>query len=205
MTARPVAARGSLGQRVEVRWGVGRRVSAHEIDVVSLFDEHSERILEWFYSRTLCWATASDLTSETFLTAVERSHRWDPRKGTAGAWLWGIARNLLRRFHESTGIERRAMSKAMAFSVTVVDDDSDGIAARLDAIDLVQTSVDLDLLSASHREALRLRVMGDRSYDEVAAELGCSPGAARVRVSRALATLYEALGEPDGAGQGVGA
>jgi RNA polymerase sigma-70 factor (ECF subfamily) len=38
-------------------------------------------------------------------------------------------------------------------------------------------------------EAVRLRVIDELEYDEVAAALGTTPGAARVRVHRGLAAL----------------
>jgi RNA polymerase sigma-70 factor (ECF subfamily) len=47
----------------------------------------------------------------------------------------------------------------------------------------------VDGLPDDQREALRLRVVDDLDYTAVARELGTSPGAARVRVHRALAVL----------------
>jgi RNA polymerase sigma-70 factor (ECF subfamily) len=51
----------------------------------------------------------------------------------------------------------------------------------------------LQSLPGRQREAIQLRVIEDRSYDDTAAALGCSPTAARIRVSRALSTLRNAL------------
>jgi DNA-directed RNA polymerase specialized sigma24 family protein len=42
-------------------------------------------------------------------------------------------------------------------------------------------------------EAVVLRIGHGLSYQAVAEQLGCSPGAARVRVSRALHTIHEHL------------
>jgi RNA polymerase sigma factor (sigma-70 family) len=44
-------------------------------------------------------------------------------------------------------------------------------------------------LSESHRRAIVLRVIRELPYPAVAAELGCSPENARLRVSRALRAL----------------
>jgi RNA polymerase sigma factor (sigma-70 family) len=44
-------------------------------------------------------------------------------------------------------------------------------------------------LPEGQRAALELRVIDEHTYDEVAARLGCTEGAARVRVLRALTTL----------------
>jgi RNA polymerase sigma-70 factor, ECF subfamily len=56
----------------------------------------------------------------------------------------------------------------------------------------------LNSLPLSQREALRLRIVDERSYDEVADALGTSRSAARVRVHRALTTLRRRLSKEDG-------
>ena len=53
--------------------------------------------------------------------------------------------------------------------------------------------VELARLSAEQREALRLRVVEERSYAEVALVLGVSEQAVRARVSRGLRALAGAL------------
>jgi RNA polymerase sigma-70 factor (ECF subfamily) len=40
--------------------------------------------------------TADDLTSQTFLRALDRLSTFDPRKGDIGPWVLGIARNVVR-------------------------------------------------------------------------------------------------------------
>ena len=54
-------------------------------------------------------------------------------------------------------------------------------------------SAAFDELRADQREALRLRVIEGRSYEEVAEELGCSEDVARSRVSRGLKRLAAEL------------
>lgn len=64
----------------------------------------------------------------------------------------------------------------------------------VDAPLLVALTHALAGLPASQVDTLRLRVMEDLPYSEVARRLGCSEGAARVRVSRGLARLHQELG-----------
>jgi RNA polymerase sigma-70 factor (ECF subfamily) len=52
---------------------------------------------------------------------------------------------------------------------------------------------ELARLTADQREALRLRVVEERSYEEVAASLGVSEATARARVSRGLRAMGAAL------------
>lgn len=48
-------------------------------------------------------------------------------------------------------------------------------------------------LPRGYREAVVYRVLDEMSYDDIANRLGCSPAAARTRVSRGLAALARLL------------
>jgi RNA polymerase sigma-70 factor (ECF subfamily) len=68
------------------------------------------------------------------------------------------------------------------------------IEERVDAQRYREALVEaLATLTKREREAVVLRVIHDRSYREVASELECSEGAARVRVHRALTKLAGVL------------
>lgn len=72
--------------------------------------------------------------------------------------------------------------------------DVDAAHERLDAARAVPAlSAALDSLPPSHREALELRVVDELPYQQVASSLGCSEGAARIRVTRAIGALSRAL------------
>jgi RNA polymerase sigma factor (sigma-70 family) len=51
-------------------------------------------------------------------------------------------------------------------------------------------------LTPEEQNAVRLRVVGELSYDEVGRMAGTTPGAARVRVHRGLAALRQRLLNP---------
>jgi RNA polymerase sigma-70 factor (ECF subfamily) len=53
----------------------------------------------------------------------------------------------------------------------------------------------LEELPGDQREAIRLRVVDERPYDEVAAVLGINEATARARVSRGLRALAASLAE----------
>jgi RNA polymerase sigma-70 factor (ECF subfamily) len=59
-------------------------------------------------------------------------------------------------------------------------------------------------LSLEHQEALRLRVVEERSYPEVAAQLGVCEQTARARVSRALRARYVGVYDTRGSGLTIG-
>jgi RNA polymerase sigma-70 factor (ECF subfamily) len=74
--------------------------------------------------------------------------------------------------------------------------DEEAINSRLSAgplrDDLLRA---LDALPAAQRDAVALRVIHERSYDEVAVALECTAATARQRVGRGLQTMRERLSE----------
>lgn len=69
----------------------------------TLFDRYFTA-LHGYASRRLGGAGGDDVAAETFLVAFRQRDRFDPRRGTVRAWLYGIATNLVR---EHRRIEER--------------------------------------------------------------------------------------------------
>jgi RNA polymerase sigma factor (sigma-70 family) len=151
-----------------------------------LYDRYAERVLGYHARRCRDDDAAHELTAETFAQAwLVRGRFRDECGGSAGPWLFGIARNVLlasvrRRALEAGARERLGM---LAAPSAAAPDDS-----WLDGLDEA-----LDELPESQREAIRLRVLDDLAYDDVARALGTSPAAARVRVHRGLSALRARL------------
>jgi RNA polymerase sigma-70 factor (ECF subfamily) len=136
---------------------------------------------------------AHDLTAETFAQAwLVRARFRDESGGSALPWLLGIARNVLlmsvrRRRLEHRACERLGMRERLDGPPAAVEP----IEAWLDGIDEL-----LAELPRGQRDALRMRLVEDRDYAGVAAALGTTEQAARVRVHRALRTLRARMTEP---------
>ena len=154
------------------------------------YDRHSNDVLRYFVIRTACTHTASDLTAETFAEALRTVGRFDVERGEPRAWLFGIAANMLRRYVRTSVTSDRALRR-----VGISPDEwdhADEVAVALDMASM-RSSVEagLDELSPRVRDAVRLRVLERLSYGDVAVQLGCSEGAARVRVTRGLSALAD--------------
>jgi RNA polymerase sigma-70 factor (ECF subfamily) len=148
-------------------------------------------VLGWFYRRTLCRQTSGELTAEAFARGFEARRRFDPdRGGSAVAWLFGICGNLLREWQRKAVVSDRARRRLGIVTPVVTEDD---LADLDDLIDLSTMRAALQealaQLSPKVRDAVLLRVALDLPYDVVAEQLGCTVGAARVRVSRGLEHL----------------
>lgn len=165
--------------------------------VGGLFDRHSTELVAFFARRTFDPQVAFDLTAETFAVAIEEQHNCEARSDKSRrAWLYGIGRNLLADYYRSGAIELRATSRLAVQPLLLCEDSIERIVelADLDRARVLMANA-LNGLSVEHREALRLRVIEEREYLDVATELGITEQTARMRVSRALKSLREQLGD----------
>jgi RNA polymerase sigma factor (sigma-70 family) len=140
-----------------------------------LYDRYAEPILGFHLRRCRDEDAAHELTAETFAQAwLARSRFRDECGGSAGPWLYGIARNVLLVSVRRRALEARARERlGMQVAPTTISPQDEWLDDTVDDLP----------------EAVRLRVVEELSYDEVAATLGTTPGAARVRVHRGLAAL----------------
>jgi RNA polymerase sigma factor (sigma-70 family) len=157
-----------------------------------VYDRHADGIHGFLHRRTGDATAALELTAETFAAAWLARARFEDRAGgSAAPWLYGIARNLLAQSVRRRAIERRARERlgletvAEASRVEAAESWLDGLDDEIEAA--------LAVLGARQRQAVELRVLDDLGYDDIGRELGISPGAARVRVSRGLARLRRHL------------
>lgn len=145
--------------------------------------------------QTFCPEIAADIASETFARAVVRCAQFDPERGSARAWLWTIAQNELRSWLRRGAVDDRARRK-IRFDVRVDEDVLDDLLDAAAANEWRAALRDaLVSLRPDARTVVRLRVLDDLSYREIADALGCSEGAARVRFSRAIGSLRNALAD----------
>jgi len=131
----------------------------------------------------------ADLTSETVLEAAGSFGTFDPHRGTARAWLFGIAGHVYARHCARLAGDRDAAQRLAGHRPLEVDE-LEELAARIDAQrderDLLGRLVGL---SAGEREAIELVDLMELSPKEAAAALGVPRGVLRMRLSRARARL----------------
>jgi RNA polymerase sigma factor (sigma-70 family) len=138
---------------------------------------------------------ADDLVATVFLAAIESVDRYDPARGAARAWLFGIAANLIGTHHRRAAAERRATARLHG-QRPVQRDELDRVEEAIDASRRTGPPVAaLRLLPAAERELLALVLDQDLTVPEAAAALGIRPGTARMRLARARARLAGHLPE----------
>ena len=162
-----------------------------------LYERHVEDLLRYFVRRTGCAQTAADLTSETFAAALQSRHRFRDTGAPGRAWLFTIARRQLARFIRTEQVADRARRRLGLERLALSETDIERVEQLVDMEPIgAELRRAVNDLSAGQLEAVELRVAQGLPYATVAARLGCSEGAARVRVSRGLVALAEAMGDP---------
>jgi RNA polymerase sigma factor (sigma-70 family) len=160
-----------------------------------LYRREGEAVLIFLTRRTWDGETALELTAETFAVALRSWRKLRPlAPEQQRAWLFTVARRQLGRYLRRASVERRAMHRLGMQSPPVDHDDLLAIEHRAGLSEL-RRAVELELskLSPTQRDAVRLRVIEERSYEEISRQLGISEQTVRARVSRGLRTLARAL------------
>ena len=134
-------------------------------------------------------AEAEDLLARVWLEAYAARRSFDPARGSARSWLFGVARHvLLRNWRE------RRPEPALQSLAPIAGDPWDEVDARLDSAALAgPLRAALGDLPEADREMLLLIAWEQLTPTEAAAVVGIPPGTARTRLHRARARMRKAL------------
>lgn len=164
------------------------RVSGDPQAFGELYRRYLQRIYAYHLVRTGNVAAAQDLTSQTFLAALEgiSSFRY---QGSFAAWLLGIARHKIADHyrHNPEMVELEA-----AVDTPSPQPKLEEVVER--GLRLEQVSQALDNLLPERAEALALRIFGQLSATDTGKVMKKSAGAVRTLVYRALQDLRQHLG-----------
>src|SRR5580693_2891786 len=81
-----------------------RRLAAGDDDAfLEFYRRHHGGLYRYAMHMSGSPQSAADVVQETFLTLIRHAGKFDEEKGTPAAFLFGIARNHLRKLHEKEG------------------------------------------------------------------------------------------------------
>lgn len=153
-----------------------------------LYDRHAAAMQQWIYVQIQDRPAARELLAETWATVWVRAASFP---GKAGAkWLYGLAKELVEQYLREHRVDTAARERLQMRSVEWDDGELDDVPRRLDAAMLSPGVREaFEELTFEQQRVLGLRLLGERTYEEVANELGISETNARFRVRRALQAL----------------
>ena len=151
---------------------------------VALYRRRQAGIFRFALHMTGNSAVAEEVTQEVFLTVIRDGGRFDSSRGSAAAYLFGVARNQVLKHLERDRVYV-AMDDETAPSAAPVD------LTRAETIENVRQAV--LSLPAGYRETVVLCDLEEMSYAEVAAALDVPIGTVRSRLSRGRGLLLDKL------------
>jgi RNA polymerase sigma-70 factor (ECF subfamily) len=131
-------------------------------------------------------ALAEDVVQEVFLTLIRGGAAYDPARGEVASFLYGIARNHVRR-----GLAHRRAGDAETASDQAASGHPESDLARSELIAAVRAAV--LALPVRYREAVVLCDLEEIDQARAAEALGCAVGTVKSRLHRARRMLMERL------------
>jgi len=154
-----------------------------------LYRANVEAVTAYFARRSAEPQVVADLTADTFVAVITSFESFDPRKGTARAWVFGIARRVYASYCEAYSLQEHKLRRLAGRR----DLDPDQVEELLDRIDAQRAGRDLvtglTALPERDRAVIELVDIAGFAPKEAAATLGLTPGAVRMRLMRTRAQL----------------
>jgi RNA polymerase sigma-70 factor (ECF subfamily) len=173
----------------------GSRDAAAEFEL--LYRANVGAVTAFFARRSADPQAVADLTADTFVAVITSIATFDPGKGTARAWVFGIARRLYAAHCEAASQQQRKLVRLAGRR----DLSPDHVEELLDRIDAERAGrrlvLELTALPEADRAAIELVDLAGLRPNEAASVLGVSPGALRMRLMRARARLRKAATATD--------
>lgn len=168
------------------------QVRAGDVEQLSiLFERHHQRLFGYCLGILGNRESARDLVQEVFFRLLKYRDSFRPEAPFA-PWLYRLARNACIDQLRKSGRERPTEDDfERADPTPLVPEEME----RREELQKLQTA--LGRLPEDKRELLLLARSGTLSYEQIATLLGCSVGALKVRVHRALQLLRAAYTRVD--------
>jgi RNA polymerase sigma-70 factor (ECF subfamily) len=159
--------------------------SKSEVDFERLYRSSRDDVYAYAAGLLRDQAAAEDVTAAAFERAYRKRSRFDANRGSARAWLFGIARNAaldeLRRRGRHAELSTDPVDAA---SVPAPDRDREDLRLLLDGA--------LGKLGAQERELVALKFFAGLSNGEIADVVGISASNVGTRLNRTMDKLREA-------------
>lgn len=152
-----------------------------------LYDMYFDRVYRFIYYKTFHTETAEDLTSQTFMKALEHIVDYDQAKGSFLNWIYQIARH--------TVIDHYRQVKPQLSIDDMWDLQSkQDIALDVERVQLIEKIQNyLQTLNSEQREIITLRLWEGFTYKEIAKVLGKTEASCKMMYLRAVTKMQEQI------------
>lgn len=154
---------------------------------IALYNRYHVKLYNWLIRFVKLPELAEDIVQETFLKIWEIRHRLQPDQ-SFGAYLYRISRNrafkLLKRISRDQALRNRLVRQ-----VAVETNDAENIVRWRQYQQLLDSAV--SRLPAQRQKVFKLCRQSNKTYDEVASELGISRNTVKEHMVKAISDLRQ--------------
>jgi RNA polymerase sigma-70 factor (ECF subfamily) len=179
----------TAGTRPGTAAGEGSARAGATAEFERLYRANVDAVTAYFARRTTDPQLVADLTADTFVAVITGFGTFDPRKGTARAWLFGIAGHVYSAHCASYTRQQERLERLAGRR----DLDPDQVEELLDRIDAERAGrgllAEVARLPEADRAVIDLVDIAGLRPQEAAAALGLAPSTVRMRLMRARARL----------------
>jgi len=152
-----------------------------------LYERYKKRLFGFFFQMNRDASLSEDLVQNVFIRILKYKHTYTEDSKFV-TWIFQIARNTNYDNYRKDKKNRHQDIDEIEYSATT----SETIESEIAKSENVSTlQLALNYLSAEKKELLMLSKFRELKYKEVGEIIGCSEGAARTKVHRALNELKE--------------
>ena len=158
------------------------------MDIETMYRKYHEDIYAYVLSLCKDASLAEDITSDTFVKAIQSIDSFDGKKDIR-AWMFVIAKNTLYSWNRKNG-------KTIAMDdITVSSEEQSVIQGITDRNTAFSIHEILHAMAQPYKEVFTLRVFGELSFEQIGRLFGKSSGWARVVFFRAKNMIREKMEE----------
>lgn len=154
-----------------------------------LYDRYVQSIYRYLYYRVGSAPEAEDLTSQTFLSALEALPRYQ-HQGNFAAWLYRIAHGKIVDYV-------RSRQKQLPIKETYLADARDMLSDISNSEEIERLFEMIHMLEDDEQELIRLRYTAGLPFTQIAAILDRNENAVKKSLYRIVARLKSQLEEPN--------
>jgi RNA polymerase sigma-70 factor (ECF subfamily) len=163
-------------------------MNAENNSFAEVYDAHAEEIYDFLYYKTFDRYAAEDLTSTTFMKALEHFPRFQKEQGASvKSWLYRIARNCAIDYYRT---QKKDLHIDESWDIATKGSLSEETETKI-ALEKILT--ELQKLPEQDRELLILRLWQGLSFKEISVIMEKSEASLKMASSRALQKLKKSL------------
>jgi RNA polymerase sigma-70 factor (ECF subfamily) len=170
-------------------------IGGDEAAFLQLYEKLKHGVFRYAFYITSSKPAAEEVTQEVFLELLREGKRYREDRGDVGAFVFGIARNLVRRRERRerpyAPLPEAEALETLSREFVPEHETLPGRMIRGEVVEKVQAAV--ASLPDHYRQAVVLCDLCELSYAEAAVRLDCAIGTVRSRLNRGHALLAQKL------------